>query len=294
VDEGGLRVPCLVRWPGQVKPGTKISQIAGAIDLLPTLAALAGVPVVGTKPLDGKNLQPLLSGAAVNWPDRMIFSLQNGRVSVRTQQHRLDPQGALFDLTTDPGQAQDLAAQMPGMAEKLSQAVLQWRAEVLPTARDNRPFPVGYAEFPMTPLPARDGVPHGGVKRSANAPNCSYFTNWRVATDRITWDIEVATTGNYEAEVLYTCPTNDAGSTIELSFNSAKLTGKVATAFDPAFYPDRDRVPRKGESYMKEFRPLNLGRVRLEKGRGELALRALQIPGQTVMDVRGVRLTLIK
>ena len=42
-DEGGVRSPLLVRWPGHVKPGTKVTQIAGAIDLLPTLAELAGV-----------------------------------------------------------------------------------------------------------------------------------------------------------------------------------------------------------------------------------------------------------
>ncbi len=43
-DEGGVRSPLLIRWPGHIKPGTKIAQIAGAIDLLPTLAELAGVP----------------------------------------------------------------------------------------------------------------------------------------------------------------------------------------------------------------------------------------------------------
>jgi hypothetical protein len=45
---------------------------------------------------------------------------------------------------------------------------------------------------------------------------------------------------------------------------------------------------------MKEFRPLSLGTVRLEKGRGPLALRALQVPGGYVMDVRRVNLTLRK
>ena len=43
---------------------------------------------------------------------------------------------------------------------------------------------------------------------------------------------------------------------------------------------------------MKEFRPLNLGAMRLEKGRGLLTLRALEIPGKQVMDVRLVTLTL--
>jgi hypothetical protein len=45
---------------------------------------------------------------------------------------------------------------------------------------------------------------------------------------------------------------------------------------------------------MKEFRPLNIGTIRLEKGRGLLALRATNIPGASVMDVRQVTLTLKK
>src|SRR5437762_5546652 len=44
-DEGGVRAPLLVRWPGHISRGTKVTPIAGAIDLLPTLAELAGIAV---------------------------------------------------------------------------------------------------------------------------------------------------------------------------------------------------------------------------------------------------------
>lgn len=292
VDEGGLRVPLFLRWPAKIKPGTTVREIAGAIDLLPTLAKLAGVPVSGNKPLDGKDLTPLLFGTTRDWTERMIFSHQNGRVSVRTPQYRLDDRGALFDMIADPAQATDVAKDRPEPAAKLSQAVAAWRTEVLPKGEDNRPYPVGFAKFPMTPLPARDGVPHGGVKRSANAPNCSYFVNWTRPDDSMTWDIEVQTTGNYDVVIQYTCPEADAGSTIELSFNGSKLQSKVSPAWNPPLMDDQDRVPRRGESYMKEFRPLNAGTMRLEKGRGALTLRALQVPGAQVMDVRKVTLTL--
>ena len=108
-DEGGVRSPLLIRWPGQIQPGTKVTQIAGAIDLLPTLADLAGVPVAD-KPLDGK--QPRAAACSAerpNWPDRMIFSHWTGKVSVRTQQYRLDATGQLFDMKADPGQTTDVA-----------------------------------------------------------------------------------------------------------------------------------------------------------------------------------------
>ncbi|MCX6898741.1 MAG: sulfatase-like hydrolase/transferase [Verrucomicrobia bacterium] len=313
-DEGGVRSPFLIRWPGKIKPGTTVQQIAGAIDLLPTLASMADVLRVGDRPLDGKDLSPLLFGDATavrDWSDRTIFSHWGGNVSARSQRYRLDNTGTLFDMVTDPGQQTDIAQQQPEVAVKMRQVVADWRkevgAKVLPAKgkgkgkaktaaqqMDDRPFTVGYAEFPMTPLPARDGVPHGDVKRSAGAPNCSYFVNWTSPNDSMTWDIEVHTAGNYEVAIHYTCPSADAGSTIELSSKDSKVTGKVAPAWDPPLITDQDRVPRKGESYLKEFRRLNLGKMRLEQGRGLLTLRALKVAGKTVMDVRMVQLTLIK
>src|SRR5262249_33736985 len=155
-DEGGVRSPLLVRWPGHIAPGTKVSPIAGAIDLLPTLAELAGVTVASQKPLDGRSLAPLLLGKETAWPDRMLFSHWNGQVSVRTQQYRLDNTGKLYDLSVDPGQTRDLASQQPAVAARLSQAVAAWKKDLLADfKKDNRPFPVGYREMPSTQLPAR-------------------------------------------------------------------------------------------------------------------------------------------
>jgi arylsulfatase A-like enzyme len=295
-DEGGVRVPFLIRWPGHIKPTTRISQIAGAIDLLPTLADMAGIPIVGTKPLDGISIKPLLFQRAADWPDRMIFSHQRGRVSVRTQRYRLDNTGKLFDMTSDPGQDRDISKDKPQVAARLRKAVARWRDEALPKSpKDGRPFPVGYDKFPTTFLPARDGVPHGNIRRSAKAPNCSYFTNWVSADDKITWDIEVASGGDYEAAIYYTCPAKDIRSTVELRFNKSRVQGKVSEPHDPPLVgAEFDRVDRGSESYVKEFRPLRLGVFRLEKGRGELTLRALDVRGEQVIDVRAVMLTLLK
>ncbi len=294
-DEGGVRSPLLVRWPGQIKPGTRIAEITGAIDLVPTLTALAGIPAAGGKPRDGVSLAPLLLGrGGTAKGDRMIFSHWNGNVSVRTQQYRLDAAGKLYDMASDPGQARDIASEKPEVAGRLRDAVEQWKKTVLAELkREPRPFTVGYREFPMTPLPARDGVGHGNVRRSARAPNCSYFTNWTNPDDRITWDIEVATPGKYEIAIWYSCGSQDVGSRIEASFRESRLDGTVTEAHDPPLRgKENDRVPRDSESYVKDFKPLRLGVMSLEKGRGTLTLRALQVPGKQVMDVRGVVLTL--
>jgi len=294
-DEGGVRSPCMIRWPGHVRPGTKIPQICAAVDLLPTLADLAGVALPSNHPLDGKSIRPLLLGTApANWPDRMIFSHWKGRVSVRTQQFRLDNRGKLFDLRADPSQRHDVAAQHPQLTARLRRAVARWKQELLPgLTDDDRPFPVGYRKFPTTLLPARDGVPHGNIKRSARFPNCSFFTNWKTTSDRMTWDIEVATTGVYDAIIYYTCKPENVGATVELSFGDHRRACKVTEAHDPPLRGmEHDRVNPRGESYIKDFKPMEIGRLQLTKGRGALTLRALDIPGSQVIDVRYVVLKL--
>lgn len=295
-DEGGLRVPCIFRWPGRIKPGKKIPQIAAAIDFLPTLADLAGIQVVGNKPLDGVSIKPLLLTDGESWNDRMVFSHQRGRVSVRTQRYRLDHTGALFDMEADSGQYRDISKDKPQVADRLSKAVAKWKEEVLADyPNDDRPFPVGYREFPTAFLPARDGVPHGNVRRSAGAPNCSYFTGWKSTDDSITWDAEVVNTGEYEAVAYYTCPVDDVGSTVELSFGNNHLHAKVTEPHDPPLVgAEFDRCDRGSESFVKDWRPLDLGTFRLEKGRDQLTLKALNVPGKQVMDVRVIKLTLLK
>ena len=151
---------------------------------------------------------------------------------------------------------------------------------------DDRFFTVGYRDFPATHLPAHDGVGHGNMCRSTRASNCSFFENWTSTRDRMTWEIEVATSG-------YTCPPASVGSTIELSFRGNQVQGQVTAAHDPLLRGgEHDRVPRFGESYVKDFKPLRLGTLSLEKGRGELTLRAVEILNEQVMDVRYVMLTL--
>lgn len=302
-DEGSVRSPLFLRWPGRLPAGGRVTEIAGAIDLLPTLTALAGVRRAGDRPLDGRDLSPLLFGTATDWPERLLFAHWAGRVSVRAPRHRFDATGHLYDLVADPGQRRDIALADPELARRLEEAVSAWRFEMFGgapgaetgggNAVDPRPFPVGYREFPITMLPARDGEPRGGVRRSAGAPNSSYFVNWTNTADRLVWNIEVRTTGDYEVTLDYTCPLADAGSRIELAFGDARLAGRVEPGWDPPLYAHQDTLPRPtGESPMKEFRTLSLGSILLEAGQGLLVLRATDIPGRSVMDLRRLTLTL--
>jgi len=313
-DEGGVRSVCYLRWPAKLPAGHTVSQISGAIDLLPTLTALTGVTRVGDKPLDGRDLSPLLLNQSPEWSDRKIFSTWAGKVSVRTQNYRLDHEGKLFDMVANPGQSEPIQEREPALTATLSEAVTDWRKEMFgspppasdsqkpnlkkkgnPNAIDPRPLTVGYREFPITMLPARDGEPRGGMKRSSNAPNCSYFVNWKSLEDSIVWKLTIHTAGKYAVTIDYTCPLADVGSTVELSFPGSRLTGTVTPGWDPPLNTNQDMVPRPdGESQMKEFRSLALGTIELAEGEGELKLQAREIPGKSVMDLRRLTLTLLE
>jgi len=302
-DEGGVRSPLFVRWPSKIAAGTQVQNIASVIDLAPTLHALAGIKRVGNKPLDGRDLTPLLKrGLDADWAPRRIFNTWANHVSVRTQTHRLDNKGNLYDMVADPSQITPIQDKEPGLAQELGLAVVAWRKEldIGPAGKgpgnavDPRPLSIGYREFPATMLPARDGEPHGEMRRSSKAPNSSYFVNWTKTTDTATWNIEVVTAGTYVVTVDYTCPLADAGSTVELTFEESRLRGKVVAGWDPPLLTGQDVVPRgeHGESIMKDFRSLKLGEIKLEPGKGELKLRAIDIPGKSVMDLRRLTLTL--
>jgi arylsulfatase A-like enzyme len=298
LDEGGVRVPCFVRWPGKIPAGRCVSQISSSIDLLPTLSDLAGVPLQAGKPLDGRSLQPLLTAqnsATVKWLPRDLFSVSGGAkkpsVSVRSQTFRLDPAGALFDMEADPGQQRNVAADHPDELRRLSEASRQFIAELPPgfSGPDERPYTVGYADF--TPLPARDGIPHGTVRRSAKAPNCSYFTHWTRIEDEVTWDVDVGKSGEYQVEVYYACAPQNVGVELECSFEGESVRGTVTTPNDPPLVgEEHDRAPRDSESYVKAFRPFLLGELKMMAGRGVLRLRAPKIPGAEAVEVRYLNL----
>jgi len=295
-DEGGVRSPGVIRWPGRITPGMVVRQNTSVLDLFPTLTDFAGLAPGGELPLDGTSLRPLLApgnGTAASWPDRTLFAEWGGKVSARFQHYMLDAEGALFDLAADPAQMKNIAGENPSLVTQLTQAVAIWKRDAMPLRAETvRPFPVGHAAMPVAELAAGDGMPHDGVKRSARWPNSSFFTDWTTTAGRMTWPIEVATAGRYRVEIYYACSAADVGATVEVSVGASRVSAKLLVPNDPPLIgAAADRVPRV-ESYTKDFRPFEVGVFELPAGRGDLTLRALDIPGAQAMEVQAVVLTL--
>ena len=299
-DDGGTRSICCIRYPGQIAPGARVPQITGAIDLLPTLAGLAGVQLNSPKPLDGIDLTAILKKdtkekskpkkLGVKLAGRHIVASQRGRISIRTQRLRLDDKGHLYDMLNDIGQERDISKEQPEERERLKMIADDWQKDVLDrmSQPDVERFPVGYTGAPLTELPARDGRGEGGVVHSGRAPNCSFFTDWKNTEDSLVWDVDVLNAGTYTAKVWYTCPAKDVGSTIQLSCGQSRITTIVTPAWDPPLNTGEDRVDRGSESYVKPFHVLSLGNIKLEVGKAQLRLTALHVPGASVADVRRI------
>ena len=297
-DEGGVRSPLLVRWPKGIKPGTKVPQIAAAIDLLPTLADLCDIPAKTAKKLDGISLKPLLTGRQEGWSERILISHWKGRTSARNQRFRLDNKGKLYDIPEDPGQRIDVGRKHPKVNAELSAAVKKFDDEVASElGTDDRPFVIAHPGAKRTQIPARDATVHGGLKRSNKFPNCSFFTNWTKTEDKLTWEVEVGASGKYLVEMWYTCPKKDLGSVVQLSFTNkgsfVSVGNLVQQANDPPLRGmENDRSPRT-ESYVKAFKPMKLGVIELKKGKGMLTLQALKIPGSQALEFRLLMLTIV-
>ena len=82
--EGGIRVPGIVRWPGQIEPGQVSDEPVCGVDLLPTLCELTGIPVPTDRAIDGTSVLPLFDGESIvrERPLFWQYNLASGEVKV--------------------------------------------------------------------------------------------------------------------------------------------------------------------------------------------------------------------
>ncbi|MCJ7680554.1 MAG: sulfatase [Candidatus Aminicenantes bacterium] len=143
--EGGMRVPCIIQWPGHTKPGSISHQISCTIDLLPTLAAVAEAPLPD-RPIDGVDLRSVLEGDMNAEPRReLAYFYGKTLCAVREERWKLHfPHSyrsyedvlpgldglngpyargetgiALYDLDRDPGERYNVAENHPDIVARL-------------------------------------------------------------------------------------------------------------------------------------------------------------------------------
>ncbi|MEM1221940.1 MAG: arylsulfatase [Verrucomicrobiota bacterium] len=290
VDEGGVKSPLHVRYPKEIAAGTTINAVASAVDLLPTLAELCGIPYTTEKPLDGITQRPLLIGEKNQVPDRIVVSHWKGKLSARNERFRLDQQGKLYDMVKDPGQKKPVNNAFPEVAETLAEAVESYRKNVLSELKakkaDDRPFIVGHPDARYTHLPARDAEATGKIKRSNKFPNDSFYTNWTNKNEIIYWDAVVPAAGRFSVTLYYTCPADSVGSEVILKSSKGSLPFTIDVPHDPPLIGMKEDRSKRSESYVKNFKAKPIGTIELAEGAQKLELIPQSVPGSQVMDFR--------
>jgi arylsulfatase A-like enzyme len=159
--EGGQRVPCLMSWPGRIAPGTRVTEMTSALDLLPTLASLAGGSMPDDRRIDGDNIAALvgLDGPAVD-DDRSFFFIAGANIeAVRVGRWKLHVRKGgteiceLYDLVDDIGEANDVAAGHPDIVAELLALIEAGRADLGDQASGiigSGCRPIGRVENPVT------------------------------------------------------------------------------------------------------------------------------------------------
>ena len=143
VYEGGIRVPFMLSWPGRLPQDTVSREPVICLDVLPTVCAVAGVPLPDGRIYDGKDILPALGGKASGplhpelfWDgDDLKRAVRAGRWKLVDNAGKIE----LFDLEADLGEKNDLAAERPDVVQRLRASFDNWRKQMAPRIRKPGP-----------------------------------------------------------------------------------------------------------------------------------------------------------
>jgi hypothetical protein len=252
VYDGGIHVPCYIRWPGHFPAGHVVEQVAAHIDLMPTLLAACGVPTPRDPALDGRSLLLLLRGIqTTGWPDRTLFVQWHrgdrpelGRAfAARSRTYKLlrrepvpgtrgAPPLELYDMERDPLELRDVAARHPDVVKKLHAEYQAWFKDVTSRGFDPVRIELGGVRENPTMLTRQDW----------RGPRAGWDVN-----DIGFWEVVVVRAGTYDM-TLHFAPRRFP-TTIHVSLDGATVEHLVSA--------------RETEYTFKEI-PLQAGPGRLE------------------------------
>ena len=290
--EGGIRVPLLVRWPGNIKAGTRSDTPVCSIDYLPTILELASggrqPPDTNTPKTDGLSLVPLLKQSGPVTRDAFYwhyphYSNQTAKPggAIRAGDYKLiefyeDGRRELFNLKNDPGEGTNLTDKEPGKVRELAEKLNAWRksvdAQMMTRNPDYRPNPQD--EKGIVTMHARTAQVHGVMLRFEPLPHKNTLGYWVRQDDWASLEFEVKTPGKFDVELLVGCGNGSGGSEVEVAIGEQRFNFTVQET-----------------GGFQSFVPRTIGAVNLEKaGRYSLTVKPLKKPGPAVMDLRQVRL----
>ena len=149
--EGGIRVPAIIKWPGNIPQEVTLDEPIVSTDFYPTILDMAQLPSMPNQHADGNSLVPLLketnqfSRAAIFWHfPHYHGSLNRPSAAVRAGNFKLikwfeDDELELYDLQNDLSEQHDLADELPEKTKELDQLLQQWQKDIGAKFPDKNP-----------------------------------------------------------------------------------------------------------------------------------------------------------
>ncbi|MEP2775106.1 MAG: sulfatase [Luteolibacter sp.] len=146
-QEGGPRVPAVIRWPGHIPAGQAIDEIITAMDLLPTFAHLASAEIPQDRVIDGMDILPVLTEGADSPRKTYFYHQGNALKAVRSGKWKLHvakgKPAKLYDLDADIGEKSDVLKQHPEIATECMALIEAFEADLEANSR-----PAAFVEDP--------------------------------------------------------------------------------------------------------------------------------------------------
>ena len=139
--EGGLRVPCIIKWPDRIKKGQVLNNFVSSLEIFPTLLAATGIEKPASLTLDGFNILPLLEGEKDMERKEMFWEFR-GDYAARVgdlKWIKSEKVNGLFDLSDDAGEKNDLSEKEKNDLIMMEGRFRQWQAE-MNNAESRGPF----------------------------------------------------------------------------------------------------------------------------------------------------------
>lgn len=307
--EGGVRDPFIARWPGRIPAGKVCRELTTAMDVLPTVAKIAGGKLPEDRIIDGKDIWPLLAGEAdAKTPHKAYYYFWGNHLqAVRSGPWKLhlphdyitvnpgkggqpgkNPNRMigleLFNLEADPGESTDVSSQNPDIVEQLEKLAEACRQDLgdSQTKTKGKGVREPARVTPLIPqaldgtvlLRGRDVIIHGSTVRYEPQTNKNTIGFWTKKEDWVSWDFTIQQPGDFEVEILQGCGKGSGGSEVDFAVGDQVLPVTV-----------------EDTGHFQNFIPRTIGKYHLgQPGRYTLSVKPRTKPGVAVMDLRRVLL----
>ncbi len=297
-DEGGVRVPFFINWPGIIQPHTTLRNPLAHIDVLPTLLDLLNKDYAFISALDGISFASQLTHQEKP-KSRFLFGEWNGVERVVADSFLLVGE-TLYNIYDDPKQWSDLRNKHALVYDSLYHAYTLWHKGILITDQPQKAIPVGYNAYPRCVLPAHEATlfPAYEARKDRKHTGIAYHSlygwahdwvdYWTSTSAYVQWQIDVVETGHYEVKLYYALAEDAVGTALRLDVGAISTIFQVNKAFVHTSMVNHDRVHRDQEAPETDWAMMNIGTMELEKGITDVVLKTMILKGSKSIELKEI------